>query len=209
MKITETVYALDSTKGSFAYIILGREIILIDTCFPGRGKAILKELETISIKPGDIRYILITHNDVDHIGNLAFLQRETGAQVWASKVDIPYITGELKRPGIKKFISSIMKIEIPKNINAFNENQRFEDMLIIDTPGHTPGHVCFIYKDILFAGDLVVGFEGKLKPSPDFMTWDKHVLMESIKKVAGYSFKWVCPAHGKPVERKDLWEKLI
>lgn len=41
MKITDKVYALESTEGAYAYIILGMEIVLIDTGFAWVGKKYL------------------------------------------------------------------------------------------------------------------------------------------------------------------------
>lgn len=38
MQITNEVYALDSTRGNYAYLIKGEETILIDTGRPGRVK---------------------------------------------------------------------------------------------------------------------------------------------------------------------------
>ncbi len=36
---------------------------------------------------------------------------------------------------------------------------------IIHTPGHTPGHVCMIFEDVLFAGDLVKNKNGNIVPT--------------------------------------------
>jgi glyoxylase-like metal-dependent hydrolase (beta-lactamase superfamily II) len=60
LKITEDVYALDSANWNYAYLILGEEIILVDTGRPGQGKNILKEIKSMNIKPQDIKHILIT-----------------------------------------------------------------------------------------------------------------------------------------------------
>ena len=46
MKIGENVYALESTKGSYAYLINDKEVILIDTGRPGKFKSILNEIES-------------------------------------------------------------------------------------------------------------------------------------------------------------------
>ena len=97
MKIEENVYALDSTKGNYVYLILAEEIILIDTGLPKNGKGILNELKSMDIKPHDIKHILITHDDVDHVGSLALLEKASGAKIWASKEDIPHIIGEINR----------------------------------------------------------------------------------------------------------------
>jgi glyoxylase-like metal-dependent hydrolase (beta-lactamase superfamily II) len=209
MKITDTVYILDSTPGSYAYLILGKEKMLVDTSLPGRGKKILDELGRLNIKPEEIKHILLTHHDGDHIGNVAMLEQATGAAVWASADDIPYIYGQKKRHGIKRFISLFLKISPPAKINTYPDDNRVGEVQVISTPGHTPGHVCLLYQDVLFAGDLVATSNGKISPSPAAMTWDMPLVLESIKKVAPLPFKWVCPAHGMPLERGDQWEKLI
>jgi glyoxylase-like metal-dependent hydrolase (beta-lactamase superfamily II) len=200
LKVTEEVYALDSTKGNYSYLIMGEETILVDTGRPGQGKGILKDLNLLGVKPGDITHILITHHDVDHIGSLAFLQNATGAKIWASMEDIPYIYGEKSRPGIKKLVSIIMRMEKPENITPYSKNQRIGDIEVIPTPGHTPGHVSLLYKDVLLVGDLFKTSKGKISPMNSFMNWDDEVLAESINKINDYEFKWVCPAHGKPLK---------
>ena len=73
MKITENVIKLNCTKGSYAYAVIGdKGVTLIDTSLPGRGNAILLELETYGINLLDIKKILLTHHDIDHIGNAAY-----------------------------------------------------------------------------------------------------------------------------------------
>lgn len=211
MKITGNVYALDSTKGNYAYIILGEEIILVDTGRPGQGKGILKDLESMNIKLQDIKHILITHHDIDHIGNLALLEKKTGASIWASEKDIPYIYGIKNREGIKRFIPLVMKIEKPENVNPYPEEQKLKDIEIISTPGHTPGHVCLLYKDIMFVGDLIMTSKGRIKPMTSFrnlsfLNWDTSISRESVKKVDELAFKWICPAHGDPAERNGKWD---
>ena len=201
MKITDDVYMLECTSGSYCYFIGGDEMALVDTCFPGKGPAMLAELASLGVLPHQIKQILLTHFDVDHIGNAAFLQQATGAAVWASAIDIPYILGQKPRPGIKRYIGMLMKAKLPVDIRAFPETNRLGEIEIIPAPGHTPGHVCLLYRDVLLAGDLVTTRGGQIAPSPGMMTWDKKTSAESVKKVMALSFKWICPAHGMPVER--------
>ena len=208
MKVTDNVHALDSTKGNYAYVILGEEIILVDTGRPGQGKGILNDLKSMNIKPHDVKHILITHHDVDHVGSLAFLQQATEAKIWASKEDIPYIYGEKSRPGIKKLISFIMRVKKPQNINPYPEDQKIKDIEVISTPGHTPGHVCLIYNDVLFLGDLFRTSKGKVSPMNSFMNWDDSVLKGSIAKMDNYDFEWICPAHGEPIKRDGQLKEL-
>lgn len=210
MKINEYVYALESTRSAYAYIIKGEEIVLVDTGLPMTRKRILKELKSMDMDIKDIKHILLTHYDLDHIGNAAILQRLSGAKLWASKEDIPYITGSKDRPGFKKYFPYFIRVEKPDDLKAYNKELEIGDskIEIIPTPGHTPGHVCLLFKDTLFVGDLVKNKDGKLMPYPSNWNWNTSVLKESIKNLNAYDFKWICPAHGKPIRRDDLWEKI-
>jgi glyoxylase-like metal-dependent hydrolase (beta-lactamase superfamily II) len=209
MKITEDIYALDSTKGNYAYLILGEKTILVDTGRPGQGKGILNDLKFMNVNPQDVKHILITHHDVDHVGNLAFLQQATGAKVWASEEDIPYIYGEKNREGLKRFVSFIMRVKKPENINSYNKDQKIDNIEVIPTPGHTPGHVCLLYDGVLFAGDLFRTSKGKISPMKSFMNWNDSILKESITKISNYDFEWICPAHGEPIKGDEQWEEFV
>jgi glyoxylase-like metal-dependent hydrolase (beta-lactamase superfamily II) len=213
MKIEENVYALESTKGSYLYLIKNKETILIDTGYPRKFNSILKEIESLNIDPKNIKHILLTHHDLDHIGNAALLQEETGATLWASKKDMPYILGDKSRSGVRRIVTLLMRVKLqtvkkPRKVKSYSD-QKIDNIKIILTPGHTSGHVSFLYKDILFAGDLVRNSNGILKKPPKMGNSDEKSLNESIRKMSEYSFKWVCPAHGEPLEVKDEWKQLV
>lgn len=201
MKIKDDVYMVEGTGGSHVYLIDGDEPVLIDTGLPFRGRALLRELGRMGIEPGSIKHILLTHHDLDHVGSLVLVQQRTGADIWASKVDIPYITGEKPREGFKGHLSRIMRVKKPKAISAFSQGKAVAGVGVIDAPGHTPGHVCFLYDGVLFAGDLVEHKKGVVVPYPAPWTLDTPLLLESIKRVEEYEFEWICPAHGQPYKR--------
>lgn len=209
MKVTDSVYMLDSTSESHAYLITEPEVILVDTCLPWKGVKILEEIRSLGVDPRQIKHIMLTHHDVDHIGNAARFVKVTGATLWAFGEEIPYIMGEKPRPGHKRFIAMLIKTDRPERIVPFPLEMRVGEVSIIPAPGHTPGHVCLLYRDVLFAGDLVVTDHGKIKPSPAIMTWDMPLVLESMHKVADYPFTHVCPAHGMPVTRGDQWKSAL
>ena len=51
--------------------------------------------------------------------------------------------------------------------------------------------------------------KGILRPAPSLVTWDKAALKRSLSEVKNFSFDWVCPAHGEPVHRGNLWDTLV
>ena len=209
MKITEEVYALDSTQGNYVYLVLAEEIVLIDTGMPKNGKGIINELKSMDISPHDIKDILITHDDVDHVGGLALLEKTSGAKIWASKLDIPHITGELNRHIIKRIMNYILKLKKPEKIHPYPEEGAVGDIKVINSPGHTVGHVCLLYKDVMFVGDLFRTKNGEIIHGPSFANWNSAILKESVAKIEEYDFKWICPAHGEPIKREDKLEAFI
>lgn len=208
MKLTENVYKLDCTKGAYAYAVKDNGVVLIDTGMPGRAKAITLELEAYGINKQDISRILLTHHDIDHVGNADYFQRNSGCEVCISKEDYPFYSGELKRPGIKNMLGKIIKVNVPEKISII-DTQTVDNIIVVRTPGHTPGHRCFRYGEVLFAGDLVRILNGKITMSPAFMTWDKSVLAESIRHLSMLGIRIICPAHGEPLELGNSWGEFI
>ena len=209
MEITTGVHLLKSTRGSYAYLVLGDEPILIDTGFPKRSAAILAELETLGLKPTDLAHIFLTHHDIDHIGNAHALQQASGAKLWAPQEDVPYILGQRNRPGVKRLMQALIKVEKPQIDETYTPGQKIGGIEVIPTPGHTPGHVSFLSGETLFSGDLVTSSKGRLRPSPALITWNKEALKRSLSEVKNHSFSWVCVAHGEPVQRGNLWDTLL
>lgn len=192
---------LESTKRSHAYLINSEETVLIDTGFPGESNDIIEEISDLGIKP---KHIFLTHHDVDHIGNAKILQEVTGAKLWATKEDTPFILGEKNRPGIKRIVQTIVKVEKPKVDLFFADQQDLLSIKVISTPGHTPGHVCFLYNNVLFVGDLIANRDGKLKSLPKLGNWNNEILKTSVEKVKSLDFDWICPAHGEPMQCKSI-----
>jgi glyoxylase-like metal-dependent hydrolase (beta-lactamase superfamily II)/ferredoxin len=77
-----------------------------------------------------------------------------------------------------------------------------DDFLAIPTPGHTEGHCVLLFRGrYLFTGDHLDWDrdEGRLSASHDYCwySWPRQV--ESMRRLAGYSFEWVLPGHGQRV----------
>jgi glyoxylase-like metal-dependent hydrolase (beta-lactamase superfamily II) len=201
MKITDKVYMLDEADFSHVFLVYTPEPVLIDTGMPFQRKKVLRALNHTGVKLTDIKHIIFTHHDVDHIGNAVKLQELTGAKLWASAEDIPYITGEKQRHSFKKYIGKMLRHK-PTDIYAFTGDKIY-GIEVVPTPGHTPGHVCFLFDGVLFAGDLLENKKGSLIPYPASWDWDYDKMLESVKKIASCDFKWVCPAHGSPILRGE------
>lgn len=209
MEIQKDVFMLNASPQSHVFLVRGDENILVDTGFPGAGKKILLEIESMGVQPKSIRHILLTHHDIDHIGNVKMLSGINGAQVWAPVEDIPYITREKNRPGIKRLFGFMMRPGIPDAIHPYTPGQRFGELTVIPAPGHTPGHVIFSYQKIIFAGDLFTIKNGIPGPMAKLMNWDNTLALHSIGLLKTMDPGWICPSHGQPVQINDAIRGFI
>lgn len=208
MKITDDVIKLDCSKGAYVYAVTGKEgVTLIDTGMPGWGEAILAELAANSIKPGDIKQILLTHHDIDHIGNTAFLQEKTGCRIFIHALDYPYVMEGKKREGIKGLFGAMMKSQKPKEVTRI-EGDKIGEFAVLPAPGHTRGHTVYRFRNVLFLGDLVRSSDGKFSKSPSIMTWNKGLQAASIMNLAVTGAEWFCMAHGEPLGPEG-WDSFV
>ena len=209
MKITDSVYMLDCSKIGHVYLIKGEENIIIDTGLPELTKKIIKEINMLGVYEKSIKNILITHHDIDHIGNAKKIQDITGATLWASKEDAPYIVGDASRKGIKRVVQLILRNNIPVINNTYSQNKDIRDIDVIRAPGHTPGHVVFLYNKILFSGDLFRIKKNSIKLISPSMTWNKEELIKSLKLLKYIDVEWICPSHGYPIKSNNLWKDFV
>jgi glyoxylase-like metal-dependent hydrolase (beta-lactamase superfamily II) len=105
MKIADDVYVLPIPRGSReAQSFLNLTLVLddengntlVDTGLPGQAEAIGSALGEAGVGVRDLRHIIFTHQDLDHVGSGAALVRQSGARVLAHPADAPYIEGELR-----------------------------------------------------------------------------------------------------------------
>jgi len=205
VQVTENVFQLDAAKRSHVFLIETEHAFLIDTGMPALAGQILSELRSLEVSPGDIRAILLTHHDVDHIGNAKQLQDSTGAELWAPAEDVSYITGEKKRPGIKHIIETIIRPQRPDVTGTYDTNWPYDDIHVLQASGHTPGHTIFQFQNVVFTGDLFKFTNGRFRLFPEYMNWNQAEAENSLSLLKTLTFDFLCPSHGDPVRnRPDL-----
>ncbi|MGW8959707.1 MBL fold metallo-hydrolase [Paenibacillus sp. NPDC055715] len=199
-------------------------VILVDTAYPGQLPLLQEAISKIGFTIDKLTLILITHQDLDHIGSLPDVIQACPAaiQVLASSIEKPYIQGEkqlikLTPEAIAQAVNSMPESVPLEWKNAFqrtleNPPRAVVNSIIvageelpfcggivaIDTPGHTPGHLSFYHKpsQILIAGDALRVVSGELlAPDPQYCC-DFNMAKESLRNLLTYDIKKVICFHG-------------
>jgi glyoxylase-like metal-dependent hydrolase (beta-lactamase superfamily II)/ferredoxin len=181
MHIDENVYfcgfTAEASFGGWSYLIVRSKDeggnVLVDS--PRFASQLVKQIETM----GGVDRMLLTHKD-DIAAHESFKKR-FGVSRTMHKDD------GAARLGAEVIIEGEDPVEVGK------------DLLAIPTPGHTRGHVVFLYKNkFLFTGDHLAWSPNRKTltafRSVAWYSWSEQI--RSMEKLLDYEFEWVLPGHG-------------
>jgi glyoxylase-like metal-dependent hydrolase (beta-lactamase superfamily II) len=94
-QLADGVFKVDGVRVANVYLVVTQDgLLLVDTGMPGSARRILRFIERLGWQPGDLRDIVLTHCDIDHVGSVAELRARTGARVAIHELDAPVLSGE-------------------------------------------------------------------------------------------------------------------
>ena len=154
-----------------------------------------KILAAAEAEGAKIEWVLLTHAHFDHIGGVAELQR-AGAQVVLHRDDLG-IVSSFKHlafyAGVKveKFLPDVT-VSGGETLDVAGVK-----VMVIHTPGHTAGGVCYVADDIIFTGDTLFELSyGRTDfPTGSFKELKNSVLNKLFVLPGDYR---LLPGHGAP-----------
>jgi glyoxylase-like metal-dependent hydrolase (beta-lactamase superfamily II) len=136
-------------------------------------------VDLVRRREANVRAILLTHTDIDHIAGLARLREALG--------DVPIAVHDAERQVVTEGVP--LREEFPRALPAFEHvealvpGQVYEagslTFEVLHTPGHSPGGVTLRIGNALFTGDAL--FAGSIGRS-DFSNSDGSALLEGIRE---------------------------
>lgn len=137
------VHAVEAFQDNYIWLIQAensQKVLIVD---PGDAKPVLRTLDEQELEPAAI---LITHHHADHIGGIAQLLGQYSIPVFGPASErIPAMTHPL---------TECENLTVDADFPSFH---------VLDTPGHTKGHICYLVENKLFCGDtLFAGGCGRL-----------------------------------------------
>ena len=227
-EVADGVYQLCSTMTNMYLIEDDDGLTLVDAGLPAQMELLEAGLERIGAELTDIKAVILTHVDPDHIG-LAEPLRKAGIPVWVPEAGYETaLKGVGKpplglfffmwRPAFARFIRALMKAgmtdaEPIAEANTFTDGQVLDvpgQPEVIATPGHRAEHCSFWLPErrILFAGDALITMDimsGKATaPEPvrggNIFNYNKGLQMESARKLGTLGHVTLLPGHVQPWE---------
>ncbi len=210
------------------YIIQGEKVIMIDGRDPKQIKGFMKAIERLSLKPEDIKLIVLTHGHWDHIGSAKEIKDVTGGKLALHQREKDWLEKSLKPlpSGVTAWghiFVKIMAIFMPLvHIPATNVDIALGDGefplteygipgKIVYTPGHSIGSVSVLLETRdAFVGDLAMSkFPLCLSPGLPILAEDMQKVRASWKLLMDAGAETIYPAHGKPFSVDIIRKTLL
>lgn len=204
-----------------SYLVIDRgEITIIDAGLPAHYDELATELTALGVTFGDVRGVVLTHGDTDHLGFAERLRTEHGVPVHSHEADAARARGEVTTNGkwgrvrlgpTAKFLAYSARrggFKIPHvgEVVTFTDGQTLElpgEPRIVHVPGHTEGSVAVHVPalDAVFVGDaLTTGhvLTGEQGPQPAPFTLEPDTALGSLSRLEAIEAQWLLPGHGPP-----------
>lgn len=180
--------------------------VLVDAGYILSGKKVVA-----AVKGREVRAHALTHVHNDHAGGTRHVHEALGVPVWIGVDDAPFLrSGKAPVPPGNRIaalfgpVAGSPKVEPERELSEGDELGH--GFVVLDTPGHSPGHVSFWREAdrTLICGDVffnlnIVTFAYGLRQPPDLFTYDVAQNRASERRLAELDPAVVCFGHGPPL----------
>lgn len=211
-----------------------RRWTLVDCGPEGHAEKIQKIAEQRFGRRARPNAIVLTHGHFDHAGSSGALADEWDLPIYAHRLEIPYLTGQSKYPPpdptVGGFMAQMIRFFPNKAYDYGDRVRELPDSLkifgirgweIIETPGHSPGHVSFFRENdrVLLAGDAfatvdqtsaykTVTMKPEVSLPPTYYTCDWESAHASVEKLSELEPEVIGAGHGEPMSGEAATEGL-
>ncbi len=172
----------------------------------GNRRKYASAVEKAGVPFENLNKVILTHQDIDHIGGLAAILKDAPQriEVSAHEEEKAYIQGdqrphklvqledhlEVKSAELQDIYRKMelayqtCYVRVDRTVSDGEELPYLGGIIVVHTPGHTLGHIClYLQKSrVLVAGDALQVEEGRLVPAPASTNYDMGLCKQSREK---------------------------
>jgi hydroxyacylglutathione hydrolase len=185
--------------GAYAWIVrTAHGAVLVDAGLDATGAAIVAELKAEGVEPRQVLAVLITHGHPDHYAAARLFETATVA---VGSGDVAMIRGDKTHYAtFGKVIGAVMPLPpAPPVLTALRGGEQLEfdgaSFRVIATPGHSPGSVMYLYKELLFTGDSLMRKNDGVAIVPSFFSEDARRNRDSLRALEPLTFDKIADGH--------------
>ena len=200
-------------------MITDEGITVIDAGLPGQWRDLLAELADLGRDVGDIKGVILTHGDSDHVGYAEQLRRDHGVPVYVHAADadraqggakpengkqhfglaaLGFMAYSLRKGGLRTtWLTEVVPVHGGETLDLPGSPR------IIALPGHSEGSIAVYVPvaDAVFVGDGLTTrhvLTGRKGPQPAPFTDEPERAIASLQALLPTRATWVLPGHGAP-----------
>ncbi|THG29358.1 MBL fold metallo-hydrolase [Naasia lichenicola] len=203
------VYLVDTTDG----------VLVIDAGLAGHWQELLVELGSMGRSLADVKGLILTHGDSDHIGFAERLRRDHGVPIYIHSADASRAKGgprpkagkqsmglallgflgySMRKGGLRTtWLTEVVEVADGDVLDLPGSPR------IIGLPGHSEGSIAIHVPsvDAVFVGDALTTrhvLTGERGPQPAPFTDEPDEAVASLRALVTTGATWVLPGHGAP-----------
>jgi glyoxylase-like metal-dependent hydrolase (beta-lactamase superfamily II) len=220
MELTPNLHRIGNDIVAAYLIVTPEGITVIDAALAGHWHDLVRELESMGRSLADVKGLILTHGDGDHVGFAERIRRDHGVPVYIESHDVSRAKGgpkpknakqtmrlgsmlgflayTVRKGGLKTtWLTDVVEVHAGETLDLPGSPQ------IIGLPGHSEGSIAIYSKavDAVFVGDGLTTRDvltGKRGPAPAPFTDEPAEAVESLQALVETGAKWVLPGHGAP-----------
>ncbi len=183
------------------------ETVLIDTGLVGEPMQIRWIFRRLGLQPSSLKAILLTHGHIDHVGNLDWVRRWSGAPVYAHPLEAAHIAGTYPYEGMARWCGRMERIgyhliryrpgRIDRHIADGELLPFWSGLRVVHLPGHTLGHCGYFSEKhgLLFSGDLFASYFFNVHRPPPIFNAAPELIPGSMRRVLALDPRLMLPQH--------------